>query len=272
MMKPTIGITVGPRDDGQGIEGYAPYAEAITDAGGEPLFLHPKPVTPDVLAQGLNGLQGLLLTGGIDIHPDNYPSRNEPGDENMSADALIKAYRMKCSLERDAYEIPLARAAFEARLPILGICRGFQLLNVALGGSLVKDIRTGRKHWAVRKDETDDGNPGESRKHMITIISRTKLAEILGDCPILVNSRHHQGITEKEMSHRVRPSAFAPDDIIEAIEAEGHPWALAVQWHPEKKADSYVHEQCRPLFAAFVATAGKRLADLSDVALAESDG
>lgn len=251
-MKPIIGITVGPRDDEQGIEAYASYAEAITDADGEPRFLEPKPGGPD----GLRGLQGLLLTGGIDVHPDNYPSRNEPGDENMSTEALITAYGMKCSVERDAYEIPLARAAFEAKLPILGICRGFQLLNVALGGSLIKDIRTGHKHWAVRKDETDEGDPGESRKHIITIISRSKIAEILGDCPILVNSRHHQGITEREMSPRARASAFAPDGIIEAIKVEGHPWALAVQWHPEKKADSYVHESCKPLFAAFVAAAG----------------
>lgn len=262
-MNPVIGITIGgrPDDTDEGAKEYASYAEAVEEAGAQYRFLHPKPVTPDVLAQDLDGLHGLLLTGGIDIHPDNYPSRNEPGDENMSADALIKAYRMKCSLERDAYEIPLARAAFDAKLPILGICRGFQLLNVALGGSLIKDIRTGRKHWAVRKDEADDGNPGESRKHMITIISRTKIAEILGDCPILVNSRHHQGITENEMSPRMRASAFAPDNIIEAIEAEDHPWALAVQWHPEKKADSYVHEQCIPLFAAFVAAAGRGMVD-----------
>ena len=159
---------------------------------------------------------------------------------------------MKCSPERDGYEIPLARAAYEQGIPILGICRGFQLLNVALGGSLVKDIRTGRKHWAIRQEESDEGSPLQSRKHMITVVPDTKLAQILGDCPILVNSRHHQGVTENLRSERLKATAFAPDGIIEALEGIDHPWAVAVQWHPEKKADEYVYEACRPLFKAFV--------------------
>ena len=257
MDKPIIGITYGQRDDDEGIEAYAPYADAITAAGGEPRFLEPMPDASNCLS----GIHGLLLTGGIDIHPDNYDSRNEPGDDALSTDELLAAYGMRSSLERDAYELSLARAGFEAGVPIFGICRGFQLLNVALGGSLVKDIRTGRKHWTIRKDEVEDGEPGESRKHMLTIVSHTKLAGILDDCPMLVNSRHHQGVMERHMSPRLCASAFAPDNIIEAIESPDHPWALAVQWHPERKKDDYVYESCKALFEEFISAAGRKMVD-----------
>ena len=247
MAKPIIGITIGglPEDPKWGIKKYASYGEAIQDAGGEPVFLQPKPDNP---TRALDDIHGLLLTGGPDVHPRYY----DPADANMSDQELWDTYHMKCSPNRDEYEIPLAQAAYEKGMPIFGICRGFQLLNVALGGSLVKDIRTGRKHWAIREDELGDGELRESRKHMITIVPESKLAQILGDCPILVNSRHHQGVTDRLRSDRLKASAYAPDGIIEALEGIDHPWAVAVQWHPEKKADEYVYEACRPLFKAFV--------------------
>ena len=278
MTKPIIGITIGgqPDDPKGGIKEYAPYAAAIEEAGGEPKFLHPKPRS--VGADDLEGIDGLLLTGGLDVHPDLYPSRLEPGDENLTDEELIAAYRMKCNRERDEYEIALTQAAYERGTPILGICRGFQLLNVALGGSLVKDIRTGRKHWAIREEESrlrqgdfakamspegyggqaDEGIPLQSRKHMITIVSGSKLAQILGDCPILVNSRHHQGVTENLRSDRLKATAFAPDGIIETLEGIDHPWAVAVQWHPERKLDEFVYELCVPLFREFVLAAKRR--------------
>jgi len=253
MKRPIIGITT----DGDRAE-YQSYADAISVAGGEPLFLDPRPATHEALAEDLRRINGLLLTGGLDVHPDYYPSRNEPGDEKLGAEELIATYRMKCDPGRDAYEIPLARMAYDARLPILGICRGFQLFNVALGGSLIKDIRTGRKHWAYREEEKEEGKPGESRKHLATIASDSRLAAILGDCPLLVNSRHHQGITENEKSEHLKAVAFAPDAIVEAVESREHPWALAVQWHPERRVDSYIYEPSMALFAAFVSAARER--------------
>lgn len=259
MSMPVIGITLGghPDDPEEGVAGYQSYKTAIEEAGGEVRFLAPRPLDPESAQAELEGLDGILFTGGIDIHPDNFDSRNEPGDEALSTDQLIEAYHMHCSLDRDAFELPLARAAYDARIPILGICRGFQLLNVALGGSLVKDIRTGRKHWSVRKEESDEGEFGTSRKHMVTVVSGTKFAEIMDDCPMLVNSRHHQGVMERHLATGLRAAACAPDGIIEAVESMVHPWALAVQWHPERKVDTYVNEVCRPLFAAFLSAANR---------------
>jgi len=252
MSKPIIGITIGrvPGTLEEQIEKHALYGDAVTLAGGEPKLL---PVKPDPLAD-IEGLDGILFTGGLDIHPRHY----DPADANMTDQELWDVYRMKCEPERDEYEIPLAQAAYEREIPILGVCRGFQLLNVALGGGLVKDIRTGRKHWAIREDEKGEGKLRESRKHMITIIPESKIAQILGDCPILVNSRHHQGVTENLRSERLKATAFAPDAIIEALEGIEHPWAVAVQWHPEKTADDYIYQPCKALFEEFLSVTKRR--------------
>lgn len=253
MSKPIVGITLsGPvRNTAAAIKNRQDYVDAIELAGGEVRFLPPK---PEGIGSEFEGLDALLLTGGPDVHPDLYNSR-KPGEEDMTAEELKKEYRLEWNVARDEYELPLARKAFEMKLPILGICRGFQVLNVILGGSLILDIRTRLKHWAIRKDETDEGTPGESRKHLATIESKSVLAKIVGDCPMLVNSRHHQGIMEKEKAKTLTATAYAPDGIIEAVEATDHHWALAVQWHPEKKSDSYVYEACKPLFGEFIKAA-----------------
>jgi len=253
LRRPLIGITVGKEKDE-----YRSYAKAVEDAGGRAEFLEITQASEDELFALVGRLDGLLLSGGIDIHPDYYDSRNEPGDELLSDEELIAAYRMDCDPERDDFEIPLTQTAYEAQLPILGICRGFQTLNVALGGSLIKDIRTGLKHWKIREDEQGEGPEGQSRKHLAVIESQSKLASILGDCPLLVNSRHHQGIMDRHRAGRLKATAFAPDGIIEGIEGIDHPWALAVQWHPERTQDSYIHEPCRKLFEAFISAASRQ--------------
>lgn len=258
MKKPKIGITTGTNPEGSPDEAhrfYMSYWEAIAEAGGDPMFLDPRPASDKDVLQIVDGIDGLLLSGGRDVHPDRYPSQNEPGDEEMSVEELIAAYKMDCDPTRDDFEIPLIQTTYQSRKPILGICRGLQVLNVALGGSLIKDIRTGRKHWAVRKDEEGDGEAGTSRKHMVSVISKSRLAGILGDCPLLVNSRHHQGVGEREKSPKLTASAVSPDGIIEALEDPDHPWLIVVQWHPERKADEYVYDQCKPLFASFVEAA-----------------
>lgn len=250
MSRPLIGITAGRK-----IKEYGSYPEAIASAGGEPEFLDMRPRKSGELPELLERYSGLLLTGGLDIHPNNYDSRNEPGDESMSFEDLCTEYKIKPDLKRDAFEIPLAQLAYERKLPMLGICRGFQLINVALGGSLIKDIRTGLRHPAYKDEDAPEHEPGESPMHGVCVDLNSRLYHIMWTWPCVVNSRHHQGITLKEMSPKLKASAFAPDGIVEAVEAPDHPWAIAVQWHPERQADKYVYEPCRALFNSFVAAA-----------------
>ncbi|MDI6828122.1 MAG: gamma-glutamyl-gamma-aminobutyrate hydrolase family protein [Armatimonadota bacterium] len=259
MKKPLIGITTGttpnaPPDEQH--KDYQSYADAIREAGGEPIFIDPSPI-PDIkkLHDALSQIDGLLLSGGRDVHPNNYNSRTEHGDEKLSTEELITKYRMNCDPHRDALEIPLVRAAYLKGMPILGICRGFQVLNVALGGSLVKDIRTGLRHRAYTEDDEPEHKAGSSSSHAIQIREDSLLYEILGSDIKEVNSRHHQGVSAKEKSPRLVSSAFAPDGLIEGLEALNHPWIVAVQWHPEKTSDKYVYEPCKRLFLAFVAAA-----------------
>ena len=259
LSRPRIGVTTGvnPENPVGGREFYMPYAEAVKKADGAPVYLDPKPLDSTRLAEIVNSIDGLLLTGGKDVDPSFYNARNEPGDELLSDEELLKVYQMDCDPERDAFEIQLIDAAYEARIPIFGICRGLQVLNVALGGGLVKDIRTNRKHWSIRKSEADEGEPGASRNHLVTVISGTKVADIIGDCPMMVNSRHHQGVTSRQKSELLRASAVSPDGFIEAVEATDHPWAIAVQWHPERAVDDYIYQPSQPLFTSFVSAAAE---------------
>ncbi len=252
MSKPLIGITVGRK-----IEEYQNYPAAIELAGGQSEFLDMTKTSPEELAEIVERYDGVVLTGGLDIHPDEYPSRSNPGDESMSTDELIAAYRMTCTTQRDAFEIPLARLAYEEKLPMLGICRGFQVLNVALGGGLIKDIRTGLRHPSYTDADAPAHEPGMSAMHAVCVDVNSRFYHVMWTWPCVVNSRHHQGITLREMSPKLKASAFAPDGIVEAIEAIDHPWALAVQWHPERQADKYVYEPCKALFRSFVAAAGR---------------
>ncbi|MDH7480341.1 MAG: gamma-glutamyl-gamma-aminobutyrate hydrolase family protein [Armatimonadota bacterium] len=259
MKKPVIGITTGtaknsPPDDQ--LKDYQPYADAIRDAGGAPIFLCPSPyLDPQELHESLLQIDGLLLSGGRDVHPDNYNSRTEPGDEKLSTEELIAKYKMDCDPERDALELPLIRAAYLKGMPILGICRGFQVLNVALGGSLVKDVRTGLRHKSYTKEDEPEHKSGSSSSHDIQIREDSRLYEILGPDIKKVNSRHHQGVSAKEKSPRLVPVAFAPDGLIEGLEGLNHPWIIAVQWHPEKASDEYIYKPCKRLFKAFVIAA-----------------
>jgi putative glutamine amidotransferase len=250
-MKPLIGITAG-----RTIEEYGKYPAAIKLAGGKPEFLDMERNSPEELEAIVARFDGILFTGGWDIHPDSYPSRTNPGDESLSADELLAEYRMTCTPERDAFEIPLAQLAYERKLPMLGICRGFQLINAALGGSLIKDIRTGLRHPAYKDEDAPEHEPGESAMHAVCVDLNSRFYHIMWTWPCVVNSRHHQGITLNTMSPKLKASAFAPDGIVEAVESPDHPWMIAVQWHPERQADSYVYEPCRALFSAFVAAAG----------------
>lgn len=216
----------------------ADYLESIRRAGGEPLELDYQRDQPEhIVARA----QGLLLTGGGDVDPGEY---GEAPHETFHASET----------GRDAYEIALVKAAHDAGLPILAICRGLQVLNVALGGTLIQDIPS------MVSGAQQHADPGENRHHLaheVWVTAGSLLERLMGDkleggtCQ--VNSRHHQAV--KLVAPGWEVSGTAPDGIIEAIEQPGPVFRLAVQWHPE---NFYRTGEFRPLFEGFVEAARAR--------------
>lgn len=223
---PLIGITVGASLASDGQE-YAQlrttYIQAIEAAGGLPVLVPPL-VDSSALNALLERLDGLLLPGGADVDPAEY---GEPMSGSEPPNPAL-----------DALELSAARWAAERDLPTLGICRGQQVINVALGGSLIQDM-TGH---------APDG-PRDWIHHGFRVAVDSKLAEILGATDLQVNSHHHQAI--KRLAEGLEPVAWAEDDTIEGIEAPGRSWLLAVQFHPEDLVDT--HLASRRLFDAFIA-------------------
>ena len=225
--KPIIGITPCSRVDD--------YVESVKRAGGEPLVLS----NSDDPASVLDRVDGVLLTGGLDVDPSLYGQTADPTTETAP--------------ERDRFEIPLSRTAVERGVPLLAICRGVQVLNVAAGGTLLQDIPS-----ALRSDLSHSIDvPKDAVAHQVSVEPETMLARALGSGPVPetcdVNSRHHQAVD------RVAPefivSAVSPDGVIEAIERPGVPFCIGVQWHPE---NFWRTGEFSGLFEAFVEAARAR--------------
>ncbi|MEZ4539731.1 MAG: gamma-glutamyl-gamma-aminobutyrate hydrolase family protein [Chloroflexota bacterium] len=191
------------------------YIEAVAAAGGIPLLI-PLGLDEDALSAVLARLDGLILTGGGDIAGDYYHS--EHADFIFDIDA-----------DRDRVELFLAREAVTHRKPLLAICRGHQMLNVALGGTLYEDVM----EWmpGAIKHDFFGVFPRNHQAHAVTIQSGSKLADTLGRRETSVNSLHHQGI--RDLAPGLAATAHAPDGLIESVEVIDHPFALGVQWHPE---------------------------------------
>ena len=201
---------------------FAPryYARAVQAAGGLALLLPPDDVAEAAPERWLDRIDALLLSGGNDIDPAVYGQ--PPGPETQG----IRP-------ERDRFEIALARAAIERRMPLLGICRGMELLNVARGGGLIQHI----------PDAYGDGShphtPGTFSDHEIRLESGSLAARAAGSELIHVHSAHHQGVAE--LGAGLKASGwFGDQGIIEAIELDQaeHPFALGVLWHPEVEVNS----------------------------------
>jgi putative glutamine amidotransferase len=227
----------------------AAYVQSVMGAGGVPLILSPL-LGPSHAARALEGIDGLLLTGGEDIDPAWYGADPSPRLHPPSRD-------------RDIFELALFAVARERGLPILGICRGIQLINVALGGSLYQDLPTERPGGL-------DHNPGTSRttrSHRVRLAPGSRAAGALGREPVAVNSFHHQAV--RDLAPGLVASGWTEDGLIEAAESPpGAAWLLAVQWHPEEMhADGKAPE--RGLFRALVLEAAprKRPDDLVDAEL-----
>lgn len=240
MSAPLIAVGgVTRRWDGSDRTGVnATYVKSVVAAGGVPLILSPL-LGPSLAARALTGVDGLLLTGGEDIHPAWYHA--EPSQHLYPP-----------SRERDLFELALFAAARQLRLPILGICRGTQLVNVGLGGTLYQDIPTERPGSL-------DHNPASdrtARTHAIRLAPGSRAEAALGAAPLTVNSFHHQAI--RDLAKGLVATGWTEDSLIEAVEtAPGTPWLLAVQWHPEEMfADESAPE--RGLFRALVEEASRR--------------
>ena len=220
----------------------AAYVRAVVGAGGMPLILSPL-MGASLSGRALDGVDGLLLTGGEDIEPTWYGAQPSP---------LLSPP----SRERDLFELALFAIARQRELPILGICRGIQLINVALGGTLFQDLPTERPGALNHRPD----GARDARTHRVRLQHGSRAAHSLGGTSVTVNSSHHQAI--KELAPGLVASGWTDDDLIEAAEsAPGAPWLLAVQWHPEEMhADGEAPD--RGLFAALVMEAGRTRDDL----------
>jgi putative glutamine amidotransferase len=226
-----VGITIGYSSESREVFALRDdYVRAVEAAEGLPLVLAPgAPGDAPVL---LERLDALLLTGGADVDPGLY---GEPPHDTVT----------RVIPERDSFELALSREALARDVPLLAICRGHQVLNVATGGTLIQDLPSQWKGAMDHDPETERWSPA----HHVRVLPGTRLREILGEDRVAVNSFHHQAV--KEPGRGVVISAYSEgDDVVEGIEVPGRRLALGVQWHPEAFWDKGGRFQ--PLFAALV--------------------
>jgi putative glutamine amidotransferase len=220
-MRPRVAITLGARTKPEVVERYVRY---MNDSGADAVVVMPG----EEIAWA--EIDGLVLGGGADVDPAVYGQEPHPKTE--------------VEPDRDALELPAARKAIDDKIPILGICRGFQLLNVVLGGSLVQHL-----------DGHGRDPEGRSGQHEAAVSGGSQLATILGKSSVRVNSSHHQAVRPENLAPGLEPSATTEDGLIEAFEADG---VLAVQWHPERVDE--LDPENRRIGQAFVASLRTRAA------------
>ena len=217
---------------------YAPNAQAIARAGGLPVFI-PTGLDESTLRALYERLDAVLLPGGPDVDPSYYGAIRHP-------------MTIEIDDPRDELELTVARWALRDDLPTFGICRGHQVLNVALGGTLVQDIPS--EVETEINHSLPDGLPRTTRTHEVSIDNHSRLAQIMGTSQIQVNSLHHQSV--EKAAPGVNVTAYAPDGVVEALEVPDHHFYLSVQWHPEDLYDG--DEAMMRLFTAFVQAARER--------------
>ncbi len=201
------------------------------------------PLLPDdlsTLREIHDRLDGLFLTGGVDVDPSQYGETKQP-------------YCGRTDLPRDHTESQLIRWALADHRPILAVCRGIQVVNVAMGGSLFQDLSAEFTH-AIKHDyfPTEDHSARDFLAHSIDVSPQSRLRQLLGSTSVKVNSMHHQAI--KNLAPGLKTTATAPDGVIEGVEGTNGQYLLAVQWHPEELYDR--DEGMRRLFESFIEAAG----------------
>ena len=202
------------------------YRDALEAAGADLVVLHPGDPVP-------SEVDGVCLSGGGDIDSTRY--------------GAVDVACADVDRERDALEIEVAKSAIERDLPVLGICRGFQILNVVRDGTLVQDVA------GHRPEERE----GLVEHRDVTVRPGSRLARATGGAPLTVNSRHHQAVTEETIGRGLVATAVV-DDLVEAFELTDRRWVVGVQWHPERTSE--VSLEARRIFDAFVQEAARTTA------------
>lgn len=229
MMPSLPPIAVIHREDIPG-ERLQAYVDAIEAAGGQAVSLSPD--DERWAGSSAANFAAIVLTGGVDIDPSLY------GAERHERVRRVDRFR-------DDFELDFVRDALDHDLPLLGVCRGHQLLNVAFGGGLLQHIED-NSHRSERETLA-------SRWHEATLVPGSRLATIYGAGTLRVNSRHHQAVTPETLAPGLVVSATTPDGLIEGLESPAHRFVLSVQWHPEREE---LRDQSEPLFRALVEATG----------------
>ncbi len=241
MSFPVIGITTGHSQNKYGlpqIHLLDTYVNATLKAGGIPIILPPELHREEKWMEIYNQLDGILLSGGADINPQRFGGEAHPSIHDIDD-------------TRDSIEIAITRKAIDDSKPFFGICRGFQLLNVALGGTLYTHIRD--QFSAKIEHETSPQEPRNKLVHTVRLEKNSHLAQILEVEMLSVNSWHHQGA--KDIPSALKITSHAPDGLVESLELPEHPFGIAVQWHPEWMTKD-PHMQA--LFRAFIDASRKQ--------------
>jgi putative glutamine amidotransferase len=216
------------------------YVEELRKVGAVPWVIPLIPEDPDTLQEIFDRLDGVFITGGVDVDPSRY---GEPKTELCG----------RTDPDRDAVEIALLRHALARDLPVLAVCRGIQILNVACGGTLYQDV-TAQVPAALKHDyfPTPQQPSRKYLAHDVTVKPGSRLGHIIGDAVVPVNSMHHQAI--KTLAPNLAATARAPDGIIEGVEGVDSPYLVAVQWHPEELTET--QPGMARLFTTFVDASG----------------
>lgn len=233
-MRPLIGLTISNQQDEKKLYTPTSYTNAIIEAGGTPVLLN---ITRDdeMIAQYAALVDGVLFSGGDDVDPATYGEEQQWGCGDVSP-------------VRDAFEIKLLHTLLEKHpnKPILGICRGEQVLNVAMGGTLYQDVKS-QLPGCIRHQQQQ---VSQYASHKATITEGSMLHRIYGTCEVMANSFHHQAV--KDIGPGLTITARASDGVVEGFEKPDHPFFVAVQWHPERLVEWTFHPEHKALFKAFV--------------------
>jgi putative glutamine amidotransferase len=238
MPRPVIGITSSRITVRHGtiasIGAYESYLQAVQNAGGLPLII-PITLPDDALEASFDRLDGILFPGGGDVNPSLFNGNGHSEVYGIEDD-------------RDRTEIYLCRRAAQEGKPFFGICRGIQVANVALGGSLYTHIAD--QHPGAIKHDWYPDIPRETLAHEVRVQSGSLVEKVTASTLLKTNSLHHQGVLN--IGAGLKPTAWAPDGLVEAVELPAHPFFLGVQWHPE---NLQAHAEMKALFQAFIAAA-----------------